>query len=144
MDRAYIQQKIYYYQTAVDNCLLDKNKIEQQIEELQNLSNKLGTLRSNFASKQSSRKSKLARLQYRRNMIKAVSSYYEGMSSLLSGSEYSSASNGIATAKQSTDTKRKKLESQLSTIRVNMNSYQNSLEYWKYQLRIYKDPDSNS
>lgn len=42
MDRAYIQQKIYYYQTAVDNCLLDKNKIEQQIEELQNLSNKLG------------------------------------------------------------------------------------------------------
>lgn len=77
-------------------------------------------------------------------MIKAVSSYYEGMSSLLSGSEYSSASNGIATAKQSTDTKRKKLESQLSTIRANMNSYQNSLEYWKYQLRIYKDPESNS
>lgn len=144
MDRAYIQQKIYYYQKAIDNCLLDKNKIEQKIEELQSLSNKLEALRGKFSSKQSSRKSKLARLQDRKNMIKAVSSYYVGMSLLLSGSEYSSASNGIVTAKQSTDKERKKLESQLSTIRANINSYQNSLEYWKYQLRVYKDPELES
>ena len=128
MDRTEIQEKINYYQNAIDNSLEERSKLEQQIEELCNLSIKLGTLKSDFESKQLSRKNGLEKLCQTKNTIKAISSYCSGMNSLLNGTEYNSANTGLVTAQQSTDSKRKNLELELDTVNDNLSSYQNSLD----------------
>lgn len=144
MDRESIQQKIRYYQEKIDSSWQKKIKLKQQVEELHRLGNKINVLRRSFEEKQSNRKANLSKLQGRKNSIKAIASYYAGMSSLLSGREYTLADNGIGTAKQNVDNKRKKLESQLEAINSNIRNYENKLEYWQHQLRIYKDPEADN
>lgn len=141
MDRYEIQQNINYYQNEINLCSQEINKLENQISELWGLSNKIDNLRNRFNTKQSSRKRGLSKFSGKKNVIKAVSAYHSGMYSLLNGSESSSVNNGLGAAKQEADNKRSSLESRLHTVKAELRSNYNNLDYWKYQLQIYQEPE---
>lgn len=141
MEKEQIRGKINYYNNLTMEYMSEKSKLEQQIQELKSLNGKLGHLQSEFISKQTSIRSGLACLFNVNNSINAIIKYCSGMYDLLNGCEYTNVKNGIGTAKSEVNTKKRELERMLDSINWKIKNCQNSLGYWEYQLKTYKEPE---
>ena len=140
-----------------------ENKMKKQIDELTQLRKKYESLQTNFSNRQSKRmKNFNANFSHSLN-VNFIKSYVTEMKTLLSGSEYKKAYNGLTTAiekistqitslrKQADDLHQKALKAQqeINTKQWNIQSYRSQknaattnlsyrrqrINYWKEQLR---------
>lgn len=140
------------------------NKLKKQIEELSQLKKKYQSLQTNFSDRQSKRISKF-NANFSKNLnVKFINSYISGMKTLLSGSEYKKAYNGLTTAKdkitkqisiiqqQFDDVQRRESNAQkeIDNIQRSISSYRNQINtansnlsyrrqritYWRNQLQF--------
>ena len=140
-----------------------ENKLKNQIDELNQLRKKYESLQTNFSNRQSKRmKNFNANFSHSLN-VNFIKSYVTEMKTLLSGSEYKRAYNGLTTAiekistqitslrKQADDLHQKALKAQqeINTKQWNIQSYRSQknaattnlsyrrqrINYWKEQLR---------
>lgn len=150
------------YNSQLTSLNTQARELNDQISELNQLKGKCQRLQENFGSRQASRINKFNVNVSSMKGTGFISSYISGMSSLLSGSEYRNAYNGIGTAIStiSSDIREKQgrlnelrnsissVERSLETARRNLSSWQNQIdetsnnlsyrrqriEYWRNQL----------
>lgn len=131
-----IQSNISYNENLINQFYAEKEELETQIEELEQLRSKFSTLQNNFETKQSGRKRALLLFSAANVSNKITPTYYSGMNALLSGSEFNSADEGLSTAVQKINAQLSTLEQSLSTCESNLSYRKARKAYWQAQLII--------
>lgn len=131
----YLQQQIESQLSAIrqiesriDGANEEKRKKQKSIDECVALKKKFGTLQSDFAARQNKRV-----VSFQRNFSKQINasfitSYINGMNSLLSGSEYKSTVSGITTAIEKVSLQIKKEQEDLNSINLRIDSFNKDIE----------------
>ena len=131
-----IKGNIRYNEQLIDQLLREKNKLEAQIDELDALKAKLANLQVSFESKQKYRQQKLSVLPGSGIQNRALTRYYDGMNSLLSGSEFHSAYEGLSESKRAVSKEISNLYQQIDEHEESLLYRKDRLHYWKHQLQM--------
>ncbi|MCC8029208.1 MAG: hypothetical protein LIO75_05365 [Lachnospiraceae bacterium] len=117
-----IMRQIRRYESRIESLQKEIRELEQDNEELELLAGKYRNLQSSFEAHQSERKNALSVLEHASNM-NSVSGYCRGMHSLLNGSEFSGAYNGISESISKIRKKQRQAEEEISICRSQINAY---------------------
>lgn len=135
MTRAQVNSNIRYNENLIRSYQKSVQSLNSQIEELSALKRKIQGYQSEFSSRERNRKNRLSNNFSGKFNLKFVMSYVTGMISLLSGSEYRNAYNGLSEAIH-------RIDKQIAGLRREVNSYNGQIsyrrqriDYWKRQLR---------
>ncbi len=90
-----IREQIAYYEDEIQSKRQYIRKQEDKLAELDALKSKLGSLEYEFEGKQTTRRSKLSLLSLLTGKCRIAKGYFDGMSGLLSGSDYRNALSGF-------------------------------------------------
>ncbi len=166
-----IQHKIHSLESQASSLysqksgyISDINKLEKQIDELNQLKRKYQTLQDDFYSRQAKRLNRLGTIDSQNLKVKFINSYVDGMKLLLSGSEYKAAYNNLTESKEiiakeinsiqrridnlkntvvsverEIDSKQNSINSyrsQRSTAESNLSYRKQRITYWRKQLRF--------
>ena len=110
-------------------------QLEGKIYQLQCLKTKISGLQKNFGDNQSERKRKLSGMTAKFVNVKMFSAYLKGMEGLFSGSEYSTAYNGLSEAQGSIDKQINAIQNEINSYRGKITYLYGRNEYWNGKLR---------
>lgn len=134
MTEAEIWSNIRYNEQKIDEHAAEIRRLERQINELEALRNKCGSLQSRFSERQQHRQGRLQDLLSSSLQNQIVRRYYNGMSSLLSGREFNEAYEGLNEAKRMINHKIRNLDQELDEAQASLNYRRNRREYWLREL----------
>lgn len=130
-----IRSNIRYNESLIDQYSIEKQKIEKQIEELEEVRGKYANLQNRFGERQQQRQSKLAHLQNSKTQNSIFKKYYAGMNALLVGKDFSDTYDGLSEAKNKINRKINKLAQKCDDLNEKINYRKGRRDYWKTQLR---------
>lgn len=129
-----IRSNIAYNEDIIDELYEEKMNIERELDELDALKSKISNLQAKFEDRQQHRQNML--LGFTRSVIqnKILKTYYEGMKSLLEGTDFHNACAGLWESKQRIHSKMMALEGELSRCNESIAYRRGRCEYWRAQL----------
>ena len=139
MTSAEIRGSIRYHEGLVSSYQNSVRQLENQINELLRLKGKFQNLQSNFGSRQSNRKNKLAGLFSTTLKVKMISNYRSGMNQLLTGSEYSNSYNGLSAAQERINTKIRSIQKEINAYNDKIVHTRGRIAYFRNQLAHAQD-----
>lgn len=135
MTKAEVQSNIRYNQGLVEQYSNTISRLQSQINELERLRMKYQGLQNSFGNRQSDRKRKLASVFSAKANVRMLSIYASAMNSLLSGSEYMDAYNGLSVAQERINSQIRELSWQINDNVAKINYRQGRIDYWTNQLQ---------
>lgn len=135
MTKAEVQSNIRYNQGLVEQYSNTISRLQSQINELERLRMKYQGLQNSFGNRQSDRKRKLASVFSAKANVRMLSIYASAMNSLLSGSEYMDAYNGLSVAQERINSRIRELSWQINDNVAKINYRQGRIDYWTNQLQ---------
>ena len=139
-----INAEISRYNSQLTSLNTQARELNEQISELNQLKGKCQRLHEDFAGKQASRITKFNANVASLKGTGFISSYVSGMSSLLSGSEYRNAYNGIETAISTICSDLNAKQGRLNEVRNNIASLEQYLESARRNLSSYQNQISET
>lgn len=134
MSSSDIRGQISYYENVLDQYYDEKASLESQIQDLEILKGRLKEIQERSEAMQQSRKNRLSILGENGVSNNLFSKYFSGMSSLLSGSEYVSANNGMSSSIEITQAEIYRLSGQLDNVIWNISNTQSTIDSLKIDL----------
>lgn len=136
MTSSEIRNNIQYNENLINQYNAEKRNINNKLDELECLRDKFSTLQNDFGNRQFRRQQNLSIYSSKRLQNKIFASYCTGMGSLLRGTEFNNAYEGLSYAKQKINVKIQELIGDLSSCERKIANANAQKEYWKAQLII--------
>lgn len=139
-----VNAEINQYNSQLTSLNAQVRKVSGQISELNQLKIKCQKLQEDFAGRQASRINKFNVNVSSMEGTGFISSYISGMSSLLSGSEYKNAYNGIGTAISTIKSDIREKQGRLNELRNSIAMLERSIENARRNLCDYQNQISET
>ena len=136
MDKIQIKQKVDYYSNRKNVYLQKTTKLEDELCQTENLCKKISEIDKNFNEGHNINCSWFCGFT-RKQANKSIHKYLNGMSDLLSGSEYEIAKNSIHNSLEVAIERKKSIANELDNAVYELNRARNNYKYWKYKLDHY-------
>lgn len=129
-----IYSNIRYNENLIDSYYAQRRRLEQQINELENLRNKFSSLQNRFCENQDRRRRNLNIFRGSSISNQIVQKYGQGMSDLLNSAAFFNAENGLSEARSRITRKIYDIDSQIDECDANRRYRENRRAYWIGEL----------